>query len=94
MGRYDDNAPALPPKIKAAFDFLHHARMITEQTDASIPARSLTALEKSVETAALRTVQQYLLGEMDFVEPPSPAPEKRRGGDDDNSAAEPVNAKP
>src|SRR5215469_16874968 len=68
MGRNDDNGPALPPKIKAAFDFLHHARMITEQVDASIPMRSLTPLEKSVEAAALRTVQQYLLGEMDFID--------------------------
>ncbi len=92
MGRYDDNAPVLPPKIKAAFDFLHHARMVTEQTDASIPMRTLTPLEKSVEVAALRTVQQYLLGEMDFVEEAQSAPPTK--GDDDDSAPEPVKSTP
>ena len=90
MGRYDEQGPTLPPKIKAAFDFLHHARVVTEQTDASIPMRSLTPLEKSVETAALRVVQQYLLGEMDFVEEAPDAPKKRDG--DDDSAPERVNS--
>src|SRR4051812_46601136 len=85
MGRYDENGPELPPKIRAAFDFLQHARVITEQTDASIPTRALTPLEKSVEAAALRAVQQYLLGETEFVED-APA-QKRRGGDDDSAPA-------
>jgi hypothetical protein len=84
MGRYDDHGPAMPPRIKAAFEFIHHARMVTEQTDTAIPMRPLTALERSVEFAALRTIQQYLLGEMDFSEPAQTAlaPEK----DDDESA--------
>jgi hypothetical protein len=89
MGRYDDNSATLPPRIKAAMDFLWHTRQITEQTDASIPVRSLTPLEKSVETAALRAIQQYLLGEMDFVEETTPEPPEKKG-DDDNSAGEPV----
>ena len=56
MGR-DESSPVLPPRVKAAFDFLHHARMVTEQVDASVPMRPLTALEKSVEAAALQVVQ-------------------------------------
>lgn len=92
MGHSEDNGPALPPKIKAAFDFLHHARMVTEQSDASIPVRGLTPLEKSVETAALRAVQQYLLGEMDFVEDAPPAPPKKRS--DEDPGAQPVKAMP
>ena len=67
MGRLDDTT--LPPRVKAAFEYLHLARIITEQVDAAIPMRSLSTLEKSVEGAALRTLQQYLLGEMDFAEP-------------------------
>jgi hypothetical protein len=84
MGRYDDNGPALPPRIKAAFDFIHHTRMITEQADASIPMRELTQLEKSVELAALRALQQYLLGEMDFVEETPAAPGDIKKDDDDS----------
>ena len=90
MGRPDENDPAFPPRIKAAFYFLNHARLVTEQVDASIPMRSLTALEKSVEAAALRAVQQYLLGEMDFVEHAPAAPGRK--GDDDDAASERVNS--
>jgi len=88
MGRLDDTT--LPPRVRAAFEFLYHARQVTEQLDASIPARSLSTLEKSVEGAALRTLQQYLLGEMDFAEPSAPqvqAPKK-----DEGNAPESVNS--
>ena len=91
MGRNDDNGPALPPKIRAAFDFLHHTRLITEQVDSAIPMRGLTALEKSVEAAALRAVQQYLLGEMDFTDEPVESSPERKGGED-GPAAETVNS--
>ncbi len=90
MGRLDENDPAFPPRIKATFYFLSHARLVTEQVDASIPMRSLTALEKSVEAAALRAVQQYLLGEMDFVEH-APTASRQKDGDD-GDASEPVNS--
>ena len=71
----DESGPTLPPRIKAAFQFLHLARIITEQVDASIPTRGLRPLEKRVEEAALRVLQQYLPGEMDFAEPACPATE-------------------
>jgi hypothetical protein len=87
MGR-DNTDPVLPPRVKAAFDFLYHTWRITEQTDSAIPTRPLTALERSVETAALRAVQQYLLGEMDFADEPADAPEKHNG--EDGSTQEPV----
>jgi hypothetical protein len=89
MPRYTEHGgdPPLPPRIRAAFDFLHHVRMITEQTDSSIPMRDLTPLEKSVELAALRAVQQFLLGEMDFVEA---TPNARRRKDDDNGGTSQV----
>ena len=86
MGRTDDSTPPLPARIRVAFGFLHHARMISEQMDASIPTRALTPLEKSVELAALRVVQQYLLGEMDFVESPD-SDSNRRDGEDGTSAS-------
>jgi hypothetical protein len=90
MGRHEEHEPLLPPRIRAAFDFLNYAQRVTEQCDASIPVRDLSALEKSVQAAALRTVQQYLMGEMDFVEEPgSVRPPK---GDDDDSPATPVNS--
>jgi hypothetical protein len=69
-------SPQVPSRIKVAFAFLAHTRWITWAPDASIPVRALTPLERSVETIALRAVQQYLLGEMDFAEgaPPAPKP--------------------
>jgi hypothetical protein len=90
MGRRFDNGngPPLPPRIKAAFDYLDHVRQVTTQMDASVPARDLSPLEKNVELAALRALQQYLLGEMDFVETPAaPRPSKR--DDDEGTASAP-----
>src|SRR5262249_15175736 len=58
-----EEKPVVPPRIKAAFDFLNHARWMTEQLDVTIPRRELTPLEKSVQASALRAVQQYVLGE-------------------------------
>ena len=83
MTRDDDSGPVLPPRIKAAFQFLHLARLITEQVDASIPMRGLSPLEKGVEAAALRALQQYLLGEMDFAEDTQPAAAPARDDDGD-----------
>jgi len=91
MGR-DESSPVLPPRVKAAFDYLHHARMVTEQVDASVPMRALTALEKSVEAAALRVVQQYLLGEMEFVETTEEVREEKRGDEGTGEGAGVVNA--
>ena len=85
MASDDESGPTLPPRIKAAFQFLHHARMITEQVDASIPMRSLTPLEKRVEEAALRALQQYLLGEMDFAEANPAAGADKSAGESGNS---------
>ena len=55
---------------------------------ASIPMRPLSALEKSVEAAALQVVQQYLLGEMDYVE--DAAGEQKKEGGDEGSSQDPV----
>jgi hypothetical protein len=85
--RFDfGNGPPLPPRIKAAFDYLDHVRLITLRLDVSIPTRELSPLEKSVEAAALRAVQQYLLGEMDFAEKPEEKPAKRDGDSGATSA--------
>jgi len=91
MGRNDDNGRAFPPKIKAAFDFLHHTRMITEPSSRCCdPMRSLTALEKSVEAAALARRAKYLLGEMDFCRGTPDAQAKK--SDDDDQASDAVNS--
>jgi hypothetical protein len=90
MGRRIDNGSAsvLPPRIKAAFDFLDYARMITTQYDATVPVRNLTPMEKSVEQASLRALQQYLLGEMDFAEnTPASKPTKRDDEEDGTAPA-------
>jgi hypothetical protein len=72
MNRRPDNfariQPALPPRIKAAFDYLEYARVMTTCYDALGPRPTLTQLQRSVESAALRAIQQYLLGEMDFAD--------------------------
>jgi hypothetical protein len=81
-----DGTP-IPARIKAAFWFLNHVRCVTMQSDASIPARDLSALEKSVEAAALRALQQYLLGEMDFAESAPPAKPIKRDHDEDEGTA-------
>jgi hypothetical protein len=97
MGRRyhnDEDGPLLPPRIKAAFDFLDHLRSVTEQMDASIPARDLSPLEKKVELAALRALQQYLLGEMDFAESPPAAPAPKPRDDDDGATAVPAGSTP
>jgi hypothetical protein len=87
MGRkYDNgNGSPLPPRVKAAFDYLEHVRVLTMQMEASIPARELSPLERSVQAAALRALQQYLLGEMDFAE--APAASKPGKPEDDGGAA-------
>jgi hypothetical protein len=91
MGRRNDNSngPPLPPRIKAAFDYLDHVRAVTTQYEAALPARELSSLEKSVELAALRALQQYLLGEMDFAEKPAPPPPQNRDDDEDGTAPAP-----
>jgi len=76
----------LPPRIKAAFDFLDHVRDVTSQWDVSVPPRTLSPLEKNVQTAALRALQQYLLGEMDFAESPA---KQARDEDEDGTASAP-----
>ena len=96
MGNRNDNSSAaLAPRNKAAFDFLEHTRESRSQWDAAIPARDLTPLEKCVETAALRALQQYLLGEMDFVEAPPPeAKTAKKDGEDGGGAPAPKGCKP
>lgn len=79
-----DTTTKLPARVQAALDFINHTRWVTQQDDASIPPRSLTKLEQSVETAALRTLQSYFLGEMDFGDAP---PVTRRKPDDDGETA-------
>ena len=86
----ENNSSALPPRIKAAFDFLEHTRDLTSQWEASIPARELSPLEKSVQTAALRALQQYLLGEMDFADAPASSEPSKRDGEE-GTASEPSN---
>jgi hypothetical protein len=85
----NDTPRSVPPRIQVALDFLTHTRWVTQQEDASVPARSLTPLEKAVESAALRTLQSYLLGEMDFGDVP-PVAAQEPPPDDPPSAGVPV----
>lgn len=90
----NDEGPTLPPRIKAAFDYLDHVRAVTDQMDVSIPPRQLSPLEKKVELAALRALQQYLLGEMDFSEPRSPTRPANPGDNDDGTSSVPAESRP
>lgn len=74
--RYYEPDPRLPQRVHASLTYLHYCRCILEQTDASIPGGELTAAESRVKNAALRVLQQYFDGEMDFAEasPRSPRP--------------------
>jgi hypothetical protein len=67
MGKDDERSQAIPPQIRVALSVLSHTRFITWQVDAAIPVRDLTSLERSVEATALRTIQHYMLGEMDYA---------------------------
>jgi hypothetical protein len=67
MGKDDERFQAIPPQIRVALSVLSHTRFITWQVDASIPVRDLTSLERSVEATALRAIQHYMLGEMDYA---------------------------
>jgi hypothetical protein len=58
------------------------------QFDVSLPVRELSPLEKSVQTAALRALQQYLLGEMDFVEPSAAPRSQSRDGEDGTASSQ------
>lgn len=69
-----DNNNELPPRVKASFDFIYHTWRITEQVNSAIPTRDLTPLERNVETVALRTIMQFMLGEIDFVDKTEPSP--------------------
>jgi hypothetical protein len=95
MSKEDDNKERpIPPQIRVAFGVLYHARMATDQCDSSISPRELTPLEKSVRTTALRAIQHYLLGEMDFAAVESTAPlaepvPKEADSDDSAAAATP-----
>lgn len=89
----ENNNTDLPPRIQAAFDFLEHARDVTYQWQPSIPARELSKLEKSVETAALRALLQYLLGEMDFAEPPASS-KPSKADNDVGTASKPTDCPP
>lgn len=76
-----ENSSSVPPRVQAALDYLSHVRWVTQQDDASIPARTLSPLERSVESAALRTLQSYFLCEMDFGDA-APIRSSRREEDD------------
>jgi len=68
IGSKNNDEDAFPTRVSVVLDFLEHARRLTEQINAAIPVRGLTPMERQVELAALRVMQQYLLGEMAFAD--------------------------
>jgi hypothetical protein len=79
---------SLPPRVQAALDYIDHTRWITQQFSPAITPRALTPLEQSVETAALRTLQSYFLGEMDYGDAP-PVTTAKRDDDDQPPVPQP-----
>jgi hypothetical protein len=64
-----------PARVQAAMNFLYYMRCLSLGDDCERPTRDLSALEQAVHNAALKALQSYFLGEMDYgdVAPPSPA---------------------
>lgn len=70
MTTHNDITLAMPARVRAALDYLEHCRWVTDQCDVTMPARTLSPLEKSVSDAALRVLSSYFLGEMDYGDAP------------------------
>jgi hypothetical protein len=86
------NPPNKPSRVQTALDYLDYCESVTHQCDVSAPARALTQTEQKVREAALRVLQSYFLGEMDFGD--LPPMEVRPESDEEGGATvrEPVDA--
>ena len=79
-------SPDKPARVQAALEYLRYCDAAVTQCDVSIPVRQLTPGELSVRESALRVLQAYFLGEMDFGDaPPRCAPD-----DSDDEEGAPV----
>ena len=80
---------ATPAKIEVALRTLGYCRSLTDPqsvglpTSSCRPTRSLTALERGVESAALNVIRDYLNGEIDL----GPVAELQRSAEADPRAA-------
>ncbi len=82
----NQQSPDKPARVQAALEYLRYCDGVVSQCDVSIPARQLTPSESSVRESALRVLQAYFLGEMDYGDaPPRCAPE-----DNDDEGGVPV----
>lgn len=67
------NGPPLPKRVRTAFAFLEYLQ--SRLQPCCHPPGELTKQEAATQSAALRTLVQFMTGEEDFVEPlPPPAP--------------------
>lgn len=73
-----------PARVQAALEYLRYCDSAITQCDVSIPARQLTPAEARVRESALRVLDAYFLGEMDFGDaPPRAIPPE--SGDEGNA---------
>lgn len=66
MSKTTENYGTLPARVQAALGYLLHCWRITDQSDAEIKPRPLTAQESQVQACALRVLEMYFSGELDF----------------------------
>lgn len=71
----------LPPRVRAAIEFLHFLHWVRKPNDANQPGRALSPVERAVEQQALQVLSQYFTGEMDFGDRPV-RPRSLREGDE------------
>lgn len=96
MGRPHDERPLIPARVETAIQVLHYVNNSKRPGGSCFPAMSgdtptaeedLSPGQQKLEAAAIRVLQQYLTGEMDFGDVPPTA--ARRGDDDAPGVREP-----
>lgn len=79
---------AIPPRVRAAMDFIEHLERVRHQCEPSSPVRELSSAELAVERQALQMLGQYFSGEMDFGDRPVRAASSRRMDEDPDASVE------
>jgi hypothetical protein len=79
---------AIPPRVRAAMDFIEHLERARHQCEPTTPVRELSSAELAVERQALQMLGQYFSGEMDFGDRPVRAVSSRRTDEDPDAPVE------
>lgn len=83
-----DSSP-LPQRVEAALQYLRYCDCRQTRCDSTLAEPTLTPLEASVQQSALRVLQAYFLGEMNYADAPAP---RREDEGPEGDAEQPVPA--